>query len=142
MSTMSQNESQAFEEGLVNFKKRLSKKELEDFEGTKLEDLKITINRIQEGQENVKQNMDMTRVGSFLEAMEQFGKILDVFLNASPFVAFVWGPMKFMLMVMHPFDLFHSLLLEGMDDDVRYFHFGGKIANNLPIDCSQLRGRF
>lgn len=140
MSTMSQNESQAFEEGLVNFKKRLSKKELEDFQGTKLEDLKITINRIQEGQENVKQNMDMTRVGSFLEAMEQFGKILDVFLNASPFVAFVWGPMKFMLMVRHPSDLFEILLLEGMRSDS--FHFGKKKANNLPIDCSQLPGRF
>lgn len=130
MSTMSQNESQAFEEGLVNFKKRLSKKELEDFQGTKLEDLKITINRIQEGQENVKQNMDMTRVGSFLEAMEQFGKILDVFLNASPFVAFVWGPMKFMLMVRHPSDLFEILLLEGMRSDI--FHFGKKMLTISP----------
>lgn len=91
--------SEAFETALAGFKRRLTDKELKDFEGTRVEDIKYEIQRIQDGHENLKQNMNMNRIKSFLEAMEQFGKILDVFLNASQFVAFVWGPLKFMLMV-------------------------------------------
>lgn len=91
--------SEAFETALTGFKSRLTDKELKDFQGTKVEDIKYEIQRIQDGHENLKQNMNMNRIKSFLEAMEQFGKILDVFLNASQFVAFVWGPLKFMLMV-------------------------------------------
>jgi transcriptional/translational regulatory protein YebC/TACO1 len=91
--------SEAFENALATFKSRLTEKELEHFRETRLQDVKIQIKHIQDDRENLKQNQNMTRLSSFLEAMEQFGKIVDVFLNASPFVAFVWGPLKFMLMV-------------------------------------------
>jgi hypothetical protein len=96
---MSASPSLTFEGILKEFKKRLSAKELEDFKETKLEDVQKTILRIQNDQEHLKRSINLTRLRSFLEAMDQFGKTIEIFLNASPFVAAVWGPMKFMLMV-------------------------------------------
>lgn len=84
---------------LSDFKKRLTPKELEDFEFTTLDDVRKTAMRIQKDQEQVMAMMNMSRIQSFLEAMNQFGKVIEVFVNASEFVAFVWGPMKFILQV-------------------------------------------
>lgn len=43
--------------------------------------------------------MNLTRISRFLEGMEQLGKVIDIFLNTSEILAFVWGPMKFILLV-------------------------------------------
>ncbi|KAJ4407348.1 hypothetical protein N0V91_003932 [Didymella pomorum] len=43
--------------------------------------------------------------------MDQFGKVIEVFLNAHQFVAFVWGPMKFLLVTASAYiDQFETLL--------------------------------
>ena len=88
-----------FQRTLTSFKTRLTPKEQDDFQFATLEDVRKTIARIQNEQESLKEMMNMSRIQSFLEAMEQFGKVIEVFLNASNFVAFIWGPMKFLLQV-------------------------------------------
>jgi hypothetical protein len=88
-----------FEAILSNFKKRLTPKEQENFRFVTLNDVRETALRIQKDQEQVKTMMNMSRIESFLEAMDQFGKVIEVFLNASNFIAFVWGPVKFILQV-------------------------------------------
>ncbi len=96
------SEEDTFEMILSDFKKRLTEKELNDFKFATLKHVQIEIARIQNEQETLKRMMDSSRLQSFLNAMEQFGKVIEVFLNASKFVAFVWGPMKFLLQVQHP----------------------------------------
>ena len=91
-----------FQTTLSNFKKRLTQKELEDFQFTTLEDVWQEAARIQSIQETSKTMMNMTRIQSFLEAMDQFGQIIEVFLNTSDVLAFVWGPIKFLLKVWKP----------------------------------------
>jgi molecular chaperone GrpE (heat shock protein) len=91
--------SDTFQVILAEFKKSLPPKELENFQVTTLADVRESIIRIQRDQEELKRMMNMTRLESFLEAMEQFGKVIEVFVNASNFVAFVWGPMKLILQV-------------------------------------------
>ena len=59
----------------------------------------ITLLSIQAEQRARKQMMHMGRIQSFLEAMEQFGKVIEVFLNVNNFLAFVWGPIKALLLV-------------------------------------------
>jgi hypothetical protein len=88
-----------FRATLSNFKKRLTSKEQDDFSFSTLEDVRKEIARIQSEQGSQKMMMNMTRLQSFLEAMDQFGKVIEVFLNASEFVAFIWGPLKFILQV-------------------------------------------
>jgi hypothetical protein len=88
-----------FQATLASFRKRLTPKEQEDFQFATIGDVRKVIACIQNEQETVKGMMNMSRIQSFLEAMEQFGKVVEVFLNASEFVAFVWGPVKFLLQV-------------------------------------------
>jgi hypothetical protein len=89
----------SFEIILADFKKNLTPGEVQDFQFVTLNDVRETALRIQKDQENLKTLMNMARLESFLEAMKQFGKVIEVFGNSSIFVAFVWGPLKFILQV-------------------------------------------
>lgn len=81
-----------FQKALDAFKTnaRLSKDEIADFQMTSLNDLKLQISIIQNDQRKSRKMLYLKRLGPFLDAMEQYGKIVEVFLNVSDFVAFVW----------------------------------------------------
>ncbi|KAI0376441.1 hypothetical protein F5Y04DRAFT_210207 [Hypomontagnella monticulosa] len=90
---------------------KLTTKEEDDFRMTSLEDLRDCIRTIQRDQEQNKKLMYMKRLDPFLQTMEQYGKVLDVFVNTSEVVAFIWGPMKFILLVTRTFsDALHCVL--------------------------------
>jgi hypothetical protein len=99
-----------FEAILSDFKTRLTPKEQESFQFVTLDDVRKTALLIQKDQEQLKSMMNLARIESFLEAMDQFGKVIEVFVNASSFVAFVWGPVKFILQVRLRFPQFWSHL--------------------------------
>lgn len=92
----------ALRAAVVKFRARLSGQELIDFQTTTYEQLCRKILQIQRDQENTRKMMNLSRIQSCLEAMNQFGKTIEVFLNVSDAVAFVWGPMKFLLLVCPP----------------------------------------
>jgi len=89
----------------------------EDFKLTTLDDLQNTVLDIQERKAASKTMRYVARMRPFLEAMDQFGKVVEVFLNASQFLAYIWvtdshrvgnkfllmkwmkGPAKFILQV-------------------------------------------
>jgi hypothetical protein len=91
--------SQSFQIALSRFQDQLTEKEREYFRYTEFKDVQKEIIDIQKKQESLKKVMDLTRIQGFLEAMNQFGQVIEVFLNTSCFVAFVWGPVKFILQV-------------------------------------------
>ena len=95
----------SFETILADFKKDLSPIQRHDFQFVTLDDVRKTALRIQRDQEQLKSLMHLSRLESFIEAMTQFGKVVEVFANSSIFVAFVWGPMKFILLVIEAFPL-------------------------------------
>ena len=80
----------AFQRALARFKGHLSPEEQEKFGFTTLEDVQQTIAQIQSTQESKGCMMNLTRLKGFIEAMEQYGKIVEVFLNVSDIIAFVW----------------------------------------------------
>ena len=88
-----------FQDALSKFKLRLSAREHTSFKFTTLKDLRQEILRIQAKQALKSECMNLTRVEAFVEGFRQFGEVVEVFLNTSEFVAFVWGPMKFILQV-------------------------------------------
>jgi hypothetical protein len=57
----------------------------------------LILGKVEQGRR--KELMNLTRIRRFLEAMDQYGKVIEVFLNASSMLCFVWGPMKFCLQV-------------------------------------------
>jgi len=92
----------AFARARSKFTKSIGPHLAQQFSGCTLKDVRDAIRDIQRehGEEDNLRNM--RRLSAFIEAMEQFGKVVDVFLNASEFVCFVWGPIKFLLGVTFP----------------------------------------
>jgi hypothetical protein len=90
---------EAFQRVLTNFTARLTKEELENFKFSSLGDVQIAVKTIQDDQGRRNSMMNIPRIQGFLEAMDQYGKVIEVFLNASSLLCFIWGPMKFILQV-------------------------------------------
>lgn len=88
-----------FKQVLDDFKRRLKPEEEERFAITTLTDLKNATNDLQEKQRKSKTAQNLKRIEPFLQAMAQYKEIIEVFLNSSSLLCFVWGPMKFMLLV-------------------------------------------
>lgn len=82
--------SPAFEQALSQFRAALGKDDLEDFRCTTLEDLQRAVLDIQSKHAAPRKLKNMTRLSGFLEAMKQFGNVVEVFLNVSEILAFVW----------------------------------------------------
>ena len=105
-TTPPQPPESGFTKSLNSFKVRLTATERAQFNVATLDDLKVTILTIQAEQRHRKKMMHMGRIQSFLEAMEQFAKVIEVFINTSNHLAFVWGPLKLLLLVRR--DIFSS----------------------------------
>ncbi|KAK6062398.1 zinc finger protein [Seiridium cupressi] len=88
-----------FEAVLEDFKNnaQLTPKQSEDFKFDSLDGLRSTIHTIQNEQADKKRIRHMKRLEPFLRTMEQYGKVVDIFVNTSEVLAFVWGPMKWLL---------------------------------------------
>ena len=83
-------EQSVFSKTLENFKAILNKDDQDDFQFTTLDDLQDAIARIQNNQASEKKMRNLTRLKLFLEAMDQYGKVIEIYLNTSAFIAFVW----------------------------------------------------
>lgn len=80
----------AFETALQRFKIGLTDADIDNFQFTSLQELKTTICDLQAKQASTRTAKNMARLKVFLEGMEQYGKVIEVFLNASGYVAFIW----------------------------------------------------
>lgn len=78
----------AFSRALDAFQADLTPEDQDDFKYTMLEDLQMAIQEIQAKQGRKSQNL--ARMKPFLEGMQQYGQIVEVFLNVSNVIAFVW----------------------------------------------------
>ncbi|KAF3058704.1 hypothetical protein GL218_05334 [Daldinia childiae] len=87
-----------FQRALNRFKQSLSPDLTNEFSICSLSDVQQVCKEIQQRHGSERKLRYMGRLRGFIEAMEQFGKVIDIFVNASEFVCFIWGPIKFMLL--------------------------------------------
>jgi hypothetical protein len=80
----------AFERVLDDFKKELKKKDKDNFKMTSLDSLNQAIGEIQKKQQSERRMQNMTRLKKFIEAMNEYGKVVETFCNSSQFVPFIW----------------------------------------------------
>ena len=90
MATQPPVQAIIFQLGLQKFKTTLSEREKREFGVTTLQDLKIAIETIQQKQRSERKLRAMSKLGRFLEGMQEYDKIVAVFLNTSEILAFVW----------------------------------------------------
>ncbi|KAI4216632.1 MAG: hypothetical protein LQ351_001121 [Letrouitia transgressa] len=91
--------SLAFKKAVEKFTKTLSAKQKKDFTHSTLEDVYDAIKSIQDRRGSDQTLRNMARVQSFLEAMDEYRKVIEAFLNCTPFLGYVWGPIRFILLV-------------------------------------------
>lgn len=92
MSNASGKAQCEFEIALEDFKRnaQLGPDEVKEFRFADLNSLRSTIKRIQADQEGKRRMRNMKRLEPFLQTMEQYGHTIDVFVNTSEVLAFVW----------------------------------------------------
>ena len=91
--------SVTLERAIDEFRRRVNATELIEFRETTYRSLCEKLLKVQERQEARLETMNLARIKHCLEAMHQFGQVIEIFLNVSDAIAFVWGPMKFLLLV-------------------------------------------
>lgn len=79
-----------FDKSLSRFLISLNDSEKQDFKYATLEDVNVAISNIQDEHGRQRKMRNMNRIRGFLEAMEQFGSVVEVILNTSNFIAFIW----------------------------------------------------
>ncbi len=75
---------------LQSFVETLTDEQKNEFEFSTLEDFQAAIFAIQNRQSSVRKMRNLTRLKCFLEAMDQYAKVIEVFVNASELVCFIW----------------------------------------------------
>ncbi|KAI0550332.1 putative zinc finger protein [Xylaria curta] len=92
-----QTNQSLFDKALGEFKQGLGRREIEGFKATTLKVLKACIGEIQAKQHAQRRLKDLNRLEPFLEAIQQFGELVDKFHKNDDIVAFIWGPAKLLL---------------------------------------------
>lgn len=91
MSSSTQKaQTTAFETALAEFQSELRPKDKHKFRNTTYGHVKAEIEDIQTKLMRQRRGKHLMRLKSFLEAIDHFGKVVEVFGNASLLVAFVW----------------------------------------------------
>lgn len=90
MAAFASSKESEFTRTLREFEKNLTDEQRNDFKFSTLDDLRAAISIIQSKQASERKMRNFTRMRAFLEAIEQYGKVIEVFGNSSVFVAFIW----------------------------------------------------
>ena len=91
-----------FQDALVRFRNSLTEKQRLEFRTCSLKDVQDTIHKIEAPLAASRGQVNMQRIAKFLEGMDQLSKVVELFLNVDCTVAFIWAPIKFMLVVELP----------------------------------------
>ncbi|KAF2219821.1 hypothetical protein BDZ85DRAFT_41489 [Elsinoe ampelina] len=108
---MTTTTNDVFVEALAKFKLRLKPEERNFFAGTTIENLHTTIQAIQNRHRTTRKIKNLNRLRKFVEIFDAYSKTLDLFVNVNDLIAFVWGPVKLLLLLTHKVaDAFDALL--------------------------------
>ena len=72
------------------FKNCLTRDQQDEIENVSLGDLHEAIKKVQEKQRATRSYRNLKRIEPFVTGMTEYGKVIAVFANAVPIVAFVW----------------------------------------------------
>jgi hypothetical protein len=70
-----------------------------DFANTKLKDVRDEAISIERRLRARRTQRNMARLDPFLRGMEHYAKVVEVLCNGTPYLSWIWAPVKLMLMV-------------------------------------------
>ncbi|KAF0324633.1 vegetative incompatibility protein HET-E-1 [Colletotrichum asianum] len=101
-----------FDDALNKFKAELNNKEKQYFEISSADEFCHKLDAFQTKLHNGRRQQNLTKLRGFIEAMSQFGKVIDVFCQTSEVLAFIWGPWKLLLLIGDTYATAFSELLD------------------------------
>ncbi|EPS38603.1 hypothetical protein H072_7586 [Dactylellina haptotyla CBS 200.50] len=88
-----------FEEALWSFSAKLTHSQRTQFTSTTQQDVEILAAKLQHEQEGRKGYRAMGLLRPFIDGLVGYSKVIEVFAQTSEILAFVWGPIKFLIQV-------------------------------------------
>lgn len=82
--------SSSFDRAIDRFTNSLTAKQRREFAACSLEDVYTSIVAIQDAQGTQNAMRNMARIQGFLEGMDEYRKVVEAFLNCTPFMGYVW----------------------------------------------------
>lgn len=90
-----------FQQAVSGFEASLTDKQRREFQGCTRKDVEAAIQGIQNLLASERKQRNIQKIAKFVEGIPQLAKVIEVFVNCDSTVAFVWGPVKFVLLVSH-----------------------------------------
>ncbi len=81
---------EAFQRALTKFCSSLSPSQAQGFRNCSLKEVQDTVRDLQIKQGPGGKLRYLGRLSAFVEAIDQFGKVLDLFVNSNDLVCFIW----------------------------------------------------
>jgi hypothetical protein len=72
------------------------------FNNTKLKDVRDEAIQVERQLRARRTQRNMARLEPFLRGVEHYSKVVEVLCNGTPFLPWIWAPVKLMLMVSQP----------------------------------------
>ena len=82
--------SSSFDRAINRFTNSLTPKQRQDFTVCSLEDVQNSIVAIQSTRGTQNSLRNLARIQGFLEGMDEYSKVVEAFLNCTPFMGYVW----------------------------------------------------
>ncbi|KAH6714004.1 hypothetical protein BKA61DRAFT_428897, partial [Leptodontidium sp. MPI-SDFR-AT-0119] len=89
----------------------ISEEHAHEFASTKLEDVWKTVRDIDSSQRQRQSAQNLGRIKPLLEGIEKYAKVIEVLCNGTPYLPYVWAPIKLMVQfASQHYEVFESLL--------------------------------
>lgn len=82
--------SPIFKQAVDRFTASLTEKQKKSFQACTLDDVRQAALKLQNQQEAPKKLRNMNRIQGFLEGMDEYRKVIEAFLNCTPFLGYAW----------------------------------------------------
>ncbi|KAH8173584.1 NACHT domain-containing protein [Sarocladium implicatum] len=131
MATISLDEE--FQQLAEDFQKKakLTPQQLKAFKLTKVEDIRTVLADVQKKHQKDRACIWLRRLDPFINTFLEFGNIIEVFLNTSDFLAFIWGPLKWLLWITRNYSKALSSLLDLYRDLSKQMNFLQAIKSQM-----------
>ncbi|KAF7952570.1 uncharacterized protein EAE97_002067 [Botrytis byssoidea] len=97
-------------------KSLISQKDAHNFASTELKGVWLAVRQIDSSQRQRQSGQNLRRIEPFLRGVEKYSKIVETLCNGTPYLSFIWAPIKLMLQIAsHHRDIFEALISAYVD---------------------------
>ncbi|KAF8865135.1 hypothetical protein BDZ45DRAFT_474377 [Acephala macrosclerotiorum] len=100
----------AIAEAFTKLGQSISHEDARTFESTRLEDVWKAVREIENTQRQRQSAQNLRRVEPLLKGIEKYAKVIEVLCNGTPFMPYVWAPIKLMIQLASQ----HQAILEAL----------------------------